>query len=143
MNDCLVFHTLLAAFTQILSQLQRSLKIHILSDLSNSKAKITECCETIKSMEGTFRKHIEQVSDMSCHTESSFREKSTGMSTTEADFLYSISQEIYLAPPKLDFFTDEWASEEKLFQRLCFSPEQGNSCFTATYSDVQKYSAKL
>lgn len=84
-------------------------------------------------MEETFRKRIEQVSDMSCHTESSFQEKRTWNCTTETDFLYSMSQEIFSASPKLDFSTDEWASEEKLFQSLCFSPVQGNGCFTATY----------
>ena len=124
-NDCLVFHTLLAAFTQILSQLQCSLRIDILSDFSNSEAKITEYCETIKSMEETFRKHIDQVSDISCHTESSFQEKSTRNCTMETDWLYSMSQKIYSASPKLDFSTNEWASEEKLLERLRFSPMQG------------------
>ncbi|XP_076678156.1 uncharacterized protein LOC143374132 isoform X2 [Andrena cerasifolii] len=135
-NDCLVFHTLLAAFNQILSQLQRSLKIHMLSDLSNSKAKITEYCETIKSMEETFRKRIEQVSDMSCCTESSFQGKSTRNCTMETDLLYSMSQKIFSASPKLDFSTDEWASDEKLLERLCFSPIQGK------YKDLFKRHAR-
>lgn len=122
-NNCLVLHDLFLILSQILKQLHCYLKLYSLSDLSDCKSKISECCEIIKSKEKLFRYCIEEICDISDNMKSNLQTSSNN--TLQTDCLGSIGQPILSVSPQLNLCISNYMDAKSVLENLYFSPVKG------------------